>query len=78
MATTVSQANQDKITMLKAKLQFVTNKLNGILKTKATEVETANTEYKDTMQAIDNSYATQIDSLQTEITNLKSQLEAVK
>jgi len=78
MATTVSQTNQDKITTLKAKLQFVTNKLNGILQTKSAEVEEANTDYKDALQAIDNTHATQISNLRAEIVNLQTQLDGVK
>lgn len=78
MATTVSQANQDKITQLNAKIKFVQNKLNVLKTTKADEVETENVAYKANLQTINTNYAVQISTLETEITTLQNQLEAVK
>lgn len=78
MPTTVSQANQDKITELNAKIKFVQNKLKEIKDAKSVEVEVANTNHKDALSTIDGDYATQISTLEIEITNLQTQLEGIK
>lgn len=78
MVTTVTQANQDKINELSAKIKFVQNKLRDIKATKSSEVEAENTKYKNALKTISSNYKTQISNLEAEIASLQSQLEAVK
>lgn len=73
----ITQVNQDLITALKAKLQYAENLLSDLEAKKSVAVEAENKKYQDALKVIGTTYATQIASLKTDISNLKIQLEKV-
>ena len=74
----IYEENQDLITELKAKLQFVENKLNDLQVAKSIEVETENTRHVSDLKTIDTNYASQISTLKDEVNSIQTQLNEVK
>ncbi len=78
MAITLSAEDKDKILELQSKVKYANNKIKDLQAKKQAEILTAEGNHNTAISMINDSYDPQISTLQTDITDLTSQLEAVK
>jgi chaperonin cofactor prefoldin len=74
----MTQQQQDLITELKAKVQFLENKLVTLQNQKTAALQTEEDKYKTAMQTVCDTYDSQISTLQSDIVTVQNQLKEVK
>ena len=78
MAIVLSKENQDLISGMLAKVKYIENKLSELRKNRQTEVLVVDKNHEDAITVINNIYNPQIESLESEIVILGTELGGIK